>query len=189
MAAGKIFAISFAINAALGGGFSAAMSGGANAMRRLKEESGRVKMEQRQLDAAWRASQASIAAYRSRVSALTAQYQAGRISESQFRSGVRIAAQTMQSASMSASEYRANLQRLQGEMQRTQAAMQQMNAARAARASASTRLSDAKAGMMDTVSTAAMFAAPLRWRRQPTSRRRCRKFRQSRAPTAARCKR
>lgn len=161
MAAGKIFAISFAINAALGGGFSAAMTGGANAMRRLKEESGRVKMEQRQLDAAWRASQASIAAYRSRVSALTAQYQAGRISESQFRSGVRIAAQAMQSASMSASEYRANLQRLQGEMQRTQAAMQQMNAARAARASASTRLSDAKAGMMDTVSTAAMFAAPL----------------------------
>lgn len=161
MAAGKIFAISFAINAALGGGFSAAMSGGANAMRRLKEESGRVKMEQRQLDAAWRASQASIAAYRSRVSALTAQYQSGRISESQFRSGVRIAAQTMQSASMSASEYRANLQRLQGEMQRTQAAMQQMNAARAARASASTRLSDAKAGMMDTVSTAAIFAAPL----------------------------
>ena len=161
MAAGKIFAISFAINAALGGGFLAAMSGGANAMRRLKEESGRVKMEQRQLDAAWRASQASIAAYRSRVSALTAQYQAGRILESQFRSGVRIAAQTMQSASMSASEYRANLQRLQGEMQRTQEAMQQMNAARAARASASTRLSDAKAGMMDTVSTAAMFAAPL----------------------------
>lgn len=161
MAAGKIFAISFAINAALGGGFSAAMTGGANAMRRLKEESGRVKMEQRQLDAAWRASQASIAAYRSRVSALTAQYQAGRISEGQFRSGVRIAAQAMQSASMSASEYRANLQRLQGEMQRTQAAMQQMNAARAARASASTRLSDAKAGMMDTVSTAAMFAAPL----------------------------
>lgn len=161
MAAGKIFAISFAINAALGGGFSAAMTGGANAMRRLKEESGRVKMEQRQLDAAWRASQASIAAYRSRVSALTAQYQAGRISESQFRSGVRIAAQAMQSASMSASEYRANLQRLQGEMQRTQAAMQQMNAARAAKASASTRLSDAKAGMMDTVSTAAMFAAPL----------------------------
>ena len=52
MAAGKIFAISFAINAALGGGFSAAMSGGANAMRRIKEESGRVKMEQRQLDAA-----------------------------------------------------------------------------------------------------------------------------------------
>lgn len=161
MAAGKIFAISFAINAALGGGFSAAMTGGANAMRRLKEESGRVKMEQRQLDAAWRASQASIAAYRSRVSALTAQYQAGRISESQFRSGVRIAAQAMQSASMSASECRANLQRLQGEMQRTQAAMQQMNAARAAKASASTRLSDAKAGMMDTVSTAAMFAAPL----------------------------
>ena len=161
MAAEKIFAISFAINAALGGGFSAAMTGGANAMRRLKEESGRVKMEQRQLDAAWRASQASIAAYRSRVSALTAQYQAGRISESQFRSGVRIAAQAMQSASMSASEYRANLQRLQGEMQRTQAAMQQMNAARAAKASASTRLSDAKAGMMDTVSTAAMFAAPL----------------------------
>nr|WP_304101096.1 phage tail tape measure protein [Mitsuokella multacida] len=161
MEAGKIFAISFAINAALGGGFSAAMSGGVNAMRRLKEESGRVKMEQRQLDAAWRASQASIAAYRSRVSALTAQYQAGRISESQFRSGVRIAAQTMQSASMSASEYRANLQRLQGEMQRTQAAMQQMNAARAARASASTRLSDANAGMMGTVSTAAVFAAPL----------------------------
>lgn len=161
MAAGKIFAISFAINAALGGGFSAAMTGGANAMRRLKEESGRVKMEQRQLDAAWRASQASIAAYRSRVSALTSQYQAGRISESQFRSGVRVAAQAMQSASMSASEYRASLQRLQGEMQRTQAAMQQMNAARAARASASTRLSDAKAGMMDTVSTAAMFAAPL----------------------------
>lgn len=161
MAAGKIFAISFAINAALGGGFSAAMTGGANAMRRLKEESGRVKMEQRQLDAAWRASQASIAAYRSRVSALTAQYQAGRISESQFRSGARIAAQAMQSASMSASEYRANLQRLQGEMQRTQAAMQQMNAARAAKASANTRLSDAKAGMMDTVSTAAMFAAPL----------------------------
>lgn len=161
MAAGKIFAISFAINAALGGGFSAAMTGGANAMRRLKEESGRVKMEQSQLDAAWRASQASIAAYRSRVSALTSQYQAGRISESQFRSGVRVAAQAMQSASMSASEYRASLQRLQGEMQRTQAAMQQMNAARAARASASTRLSDAKAGMMDTVSTAAMFAAPL----------------------------
>ena len=161
MAAGKIFAISFAINAALGGGFLAAMNGGANAMRHLKEESGRVKMEQRQLDAAWKASQASIAAYRSRVSALTAQYQAGRISESQFRSGVRIAAQVMQSASMSASEYRASLQRLQGEMQRTQAAMQQMNAARAAKASASTRLSDAKAGMIDTVSTAAMFAAPL----------------------------
>lgn len=161
MAAGKIFAISFAINAALGGGFSAAMTGGANAMRRLKEESERVKMEQRQLDAAWRASQASIAAYRSRVSDLTSQYQAGRISESQFRSGVRVAAQAMQSASMSASEYRASLQRLQGEMQRTQAAMRQMNAARAARASASTRLSDAKAGMMDTVSTAAMFAAPL----------------------------
>lgn len=161
MAAGKVFAISFAINAALGGGFSAAMSGGAAAMRRLKNETTQIKNEQRQLDAAWRASQASIAAYRARVSSLTAQYQAGRISESQFRTGVRIASQAMQSASMSASEYRSNLQRLQGELQRTQAAMQRMQAAQAARASAGARLSGAKAGMLDTVSTAAMVAAPL----------------------------
>lgn len=33
MATGKIFVISFAINAALGGGFSAAMSGGASEPR------------------------------------------------------------------------------------------------------------------------------------------------------------
>lgn len=161
MAAGKIFAISFAINAALGGGFSAAMSGGAAAMRRLKEETSRVKMEQRQLDTAWKASQTAAAAYRARVSALTAQYRAGRISESQFRAGVRVASQAMQNASMSASEYRANLQRLQGELHKTQTAIQQMNAAQAARKSAGARLSEAKAGLMDTVSSAAMFAAPL----------------------------
>ncbi len=161
MAAGKIFAISFAINAALGGGFSAAMSGGTAAMRRLKNETTQIKNEQRQLDAAWRASQASVSAYRARVSSLTAQYQAGRISESQFRTGVRIASQAMQSASMSASEYRTNLQRLQGELQRTQSAMQGMAAAKARAASASLNFSTAKTGLMDTVATAGMFSAAL----------------------------
>lgn len=161
MAAGKVFSISFALNAALGGSFSATMSSGQAAMRRLKDETGRIKTEQRQLDAAWRTSQAAVAAYRAKISSLTAQYQAGKISESQFRNSVSIAAQTMKSASMSITEYRTNLQRLQGELQKTQTAMQQMNAARAAKASATARFDNAKAGMSSTFSAVGTAASPL----------------------------
>ena len=63
MAAGKIFAISFAINAALGAGFSAAMNQGAAVMKKLSDETRSINAEQKRLDDLWKASQKELRGY------------------------------------------------------------------------------------------------------------------------------
>ena len=63
MPAGKIFAISFAINAMMGGSFNTAMSQAASAMRQLDEKTKELNAEQKRLNNAWNQSQAAVRDY------------------------------------------------------------------------------------------------------------------------------
>lgn len=109
MAAGKIFAISFAVNAVMGGTFAATMGQSAAAIGRLQDKTRELKAEQKRLDSAWQQSQAAARQYAQTVTRLHAQMQAGNLSESQYHAAVAAAAQKMNAASMSASTYRESL--------------------------------------------------------------------------------
>ena len=161
MAAGKIFSIAFAINAALGAGFGSAMSRGATIMQQLGARTRELNAEQRRLDNAWRASQNQVQAYARQMQQLQTQYSQGRVSESQYRSAMNRISQSMRQAGMSAEEYRGHLQRLQQEMEQTRAAQQRMQAAQAGQASASSNFGAAKANFSGAVANVSMMAAPL----------------------------
>ena len=60
MPAGKIFAISFAINAMMGGSFSTAMGQASNAMGRLDEKIRDLNAEEKRLNNGWSQSQAAV---------------------------------------------------------------------------------------------------------------------------------
>ena len=161
MAAGKIFAISFAINAMMGGSFGTAMSQASAAMRRLDERTRELNAEQKRLDGAWNQSQAAVRAYQSNIQSLKSQLDAGKISQSQYDMAVRRAGDAMRASSMSVEDYRAHLARLRQEAAQTQAKLEQFKAATAAKNQAAANFSAAKAGLMETVGTVGMFAAPL----------------------------
>ena len=63
MAAGKIFAISFAIGAVMNATFGSAMNRGSAALQQLSERTRFLNSEQRRLDRAWQQSQAQIQSY------------------------------------------------------------------------------------------------------------------------------
>lgn len=160
MAAGKIFAISFAVNAVMGGTFAATMGQSAAAIGRLQDKTRELKAEQKRLDSAWQQSQAAARQYAQTVTRLHAQMQAGNLSESQYHAAVAAAAQKMNAASMSASTYRESLRQLRQETEATRASMAKMQAAQAARAAAGTRLSNAWSNVTGAAATAGMMAAP-----------------------------
>ncbi len=160
MAAGKIFAISFAISAAMGASFSSAMSRGSAALQQLNEKTRLLNAEQKRLDRVWQESQNQVKMYSRQMQQLQAQYNQGQVSSSQYQSSMARIAENMRSAGMSAEEYRGHLQRLRNEMDQTQNAAKRLQAAQANRAAASANLSSAWAGAQSTLATAGMVAAP-----------------------------
>lgn len=160
MAAGKIFAVSFALNAMLGASFGATMSRGAAVMQQLNTKTSALNAEQKRLDRAWQNSQNAVRGYSREMERIRAQYEQGKISQSQYQSAMERIRQSMSTAGMSASEYRANLQRLKQEMDQVRAAAARMQAAQAAKTAAGANLSNAWAGMKGTLTTIGMAAAP-----------------------------
>lgn len=160
MPAGKIFAISFAINAMMGGSFSTAMSQASNAMGRLDEKIRDLNAEQKRLNNAWSQSQAAVRDYQNKIQSLKAQLEAGKISQSQYDSAVRRAGEAMRASAMSVEEYRTHMARLRQETAQTQAKLEQFKGAAAAKNQAAASFAQAKAGMYDTVSAVGMIAAP-----------------------------
>ncbi len=161
MAAGKIFAISFALNAVMGANFNATMSRGTAIMQTLNSKTAELNAEQKRLDRAWQNSQNAVRGYNREMQRIQTQYDQGKLSQSQYQSAMARISQNMRTAGMSASEYRGHLQRLTQEMERTRAAAQRMQAAQAAKTAAGANLSSAWAGMKTAATTAGMIAAPL----------------------------
>lgn len=161
MAAGKIFAISFALNAVMGASFGATMSRGAAVMQSLNAKTSALNAEQKFLDREWQNSQNAVRGYAREMQRIQQQYDQGKISQSQYQSSMDRIKQSMSTAGMSASEYRAHLQRLKQEMDQVSAAAARMQAAQAAKTAAGANLSSAWAGMQSAVATAGMVAAPL----------------------------
>lgn len=161
MPAGKIFAISFAINAMMGGSFGAVMNQSTAVMQRLRSQTTQLNTEQSRLSAAWEQSQKAARTYQTTCASLHSQLTAGKISQAQYEASVKRAEQAMRSASMSASEYRGHMARLKQEASQTQAKLQQFQNAVAARDQASARFASARAGFTETLTTVGMLAAPL----------------------------
>lgn len=109
MAAGKILAISFAINAAIGAGFNASMNQSVSKLQQLQNKTRDLSAEEKRLSQAWRQSQAAVQSYQSKMASLTECYTSGRMSQNQYKIAVAGAAAEMQRASMSASTYRNTL--------------------------------------------------------------------------------
>lgn len=160
MPAGKIFAISFAINAMMGGSFNTAMSQASNAMGRLDEKIRELNAEQKRLNNAWNQSQAAVRDYQGKMQSLRAQLEAGKISQSQYDSAVRRAGEAMRASTMSLEDYRANMARLRQETAQTQAKLEQFRGAVAAKNQAAASFAQARAGVFDTASMVGMIATP-----------------------------
>ena len=160
MPAGKIFAISFAINAMMGGSFNTAMSQASSAMRRLDEKTKELNNEQKRLNNAWNQSQAAVRDYQSKIQSLKAQLEAGKISQSQYDSAVRRAGEAMRASAMSVDEYRTHMARLRQETAQTQAKLEQFKGAVAAKNQAAASFAQARAGVFDTASMVGMIATP-----------------------------
>lgn len=161
MAAGKIFAISFAIGAVMNASFGAAMNRGSLAMQKLSDETQYLKAEQKRLERSWQASQGEVKHYSREIARIKQQYDTGKISQSQYQSAMERAQQGMRTAGMSADEYRTHLIRLRQEMAQTKAAADRLQNAQAAKAAAGENLAGAKAGLGNAVAVAGMVAAPL----------------------------
>jgi len=161
VAAGKIFAISFAIGAVMNASFGAAMNRGSVAMQQLSDNTRFLNAEQKRLERAWQASQGEVKHYSREIARIKQQYDAGKISQSQYQSAMERAQQGMRAAGMSADEYRTHLTRLRQEMAQTKAAADRLQNAQAAKAAAGENLAGAKAGFGNAVATAGMVAAPL----------------------------
>lgn len=119
MASGKVFAISFAINAMLGAGFSSAMKQGAGGMEQLKVKAFELHNEQKRLEKAWRESQARANAYQAKMQSLYRQFSAGKIESGMFRSETARLSREMEQSCMSAKMYSDSMKRLQMEMGKT----------------------------------------------------------------------
>lgn len=161
MAAGKIFAVSFALNAMLGASFNSTMSRGQMVMQSLRTKTNELNAEQKRLDRAWQNSQNAVRGYAREMQRVQQQYDQGKISQSQYQSSMDRIKQSMSTAGMSAGEYRAHLQRLKQEMDQVSAAAARMQAAQSAKSAAGMNLSNAWGGMKTAVTTAGMVAAPM----------------------------
>lgn len=161
MAAGKIFAISFAIGAVMNASFGTAMNRSSLAMQQLSDNTRFLNAEQQRLERAWQASQGQVKAYAREIDRIRQQYDAGKISQSQYQSAMERAQQGMRTAGMSADEYRSHLARLRQEMAQTKASADQLRNAQAAKAAAGENFANAKAGFGNAVAMAGMVAAPI----------------------------
>ena len=73
MAAGKIFAISFAINAIMGGRFAQVIGQSSTAMKKLEERTAQINAEQKRLTNTFNQSQKEITVYQNTVRSLKGQ--------------------------------------------------------------------------------------------------------------------
>lgn len=78
MAAGKIFAISFAIGAVMNASFGTAMNRSSLAMQQLSDNTRFLNAEQQRLERAWQASQGQVKAYAREIDRIRQQYDAGK---------------------------------------------------------------------------------------------------------------
>lgn len=157
MPAGKIFAISFALNAALGAGFTSSMNQGVSKLQQLQSKTRDLSAEERRLTQQWKQSQAAAQAYQNKMAGLTERYTAGQMTQSQYKIAVASASATMQRASMSASAYRTALSGIQREAASASKSIANIQAVQ----SAQQRFSSAYAGIGSTMAGAGMVAAPL----------------------------
>jgi len=160
VAAGKIFAVSFALSAIMGSAFTSTMSRGAVALQQLDEKTRNLNAEQKRLDRIWQESQNQVRNYARQMQQLQAQYNQGRLSESQYQASMQRISQNMRIAGMSAEEYRGHLQRLRLEMEHTQNAAKRMRAAQAGKMAAQANMSTAWTSAGSAMATAGMMAAP-----------------------------
>lgn len=157
MAAGKIFAISFALNAVLSSGFAQTMSQGVGKLQRLQSKAQELATQENNLNRAWRASQNAAQAYQTRMGALVEAYTSGRMSQQQYSIAIERASQAMHRSALGAQEYRSALADIQREASQTSRHIQAIQAANAARGN----FSDAVSGFKSTLGTAGMIAAPV----------------------------
>lgn len=161
MAAGKIFAISFAINAMMGGSFNSVISQSTNAMQQLKEKTTQLNSEQKRLTNLYEQSENELKIYRNTVNGLKAQLDGGKISQSQFEAEVRRAKETLRASSISLDDYKQRMASLRQETALTQAKLDQFKKATIAKNRAAASFSVARMGMVETAATLAMVGAPL----------------------------
>lgn len=156
MASGKVFAISFAINAMLGAGFSSAMKQGAGGMEQLKVKAFELHNEQKRLKKAWRESQERANAYQAKMQSLYRQFSAGKIESGMFRSETARLSREMEQSCMSAKMYTDSMKRLQMEMVKTAQTAANLSKAQAAK----DRFSGSVGNFAATTATVAGAAAP-----------------------------
>lgn len=161
MAAGKIFAISFAINATMGGSFTSALSRGSALLSTLQAKTRTFNAEQRQLTRLQQQAQNTASLYAKQIESLKAQYQSGKVSETQYHTAVSRAKQKMDEAGASALSYGAKLSQLEKEANQATNTMQRLAKAQAARQAAASKMSAAWTGLRSTASTGMMLGAPL----------------------------
>lgn len=160
MAAGKIFAISFAINAIMGGSFSSVIGQSSNAMRQLKDRTAQLNAEQKKLTNLYEQSENELKAYKNTVTGLKAQLEAGKISQAQFDAEMRRAKETFHASSISLDDYKRRMASLRQETTITQAKLEQFKNATVARNQAAASFSSARASTYQTIAIAGMAAAP-----------------------------
>lgn len=161
MAAGKIFAISFAINAMMGGSFNSVISQSTNAMQQLKEKTTQLNNEQKRLTNLYEQSENELKIYRNTVGGLKAQLDGGKISQSQFEAEVRRAKETLRASSISLDDYKQRMASLRQEATLTQAKLEQFKKATIAKNRAAANFSTARMGMYETAATLTMIGAPV----------------------------
>ena len=154
----KMFAISFAINAALGASFNSAMSAGVNKLQALQNKTAELTGKERRLNMAWNASQRAAANYQSEMWALTQSYKSGGMSQNEYSRAVAQAKSKMQQATMSAEVYREQLSRIRQESANVSTRMNSMQAFGAAQGNFTNALKGAGAA----IAAVGMAAAPIK---------------------------
>ncbi len=157
MAAGKIFAMSFALNAVLGSSFSKTMSQGVSKLQQLQNKTRELSAEESRLNSAWRASQSACQTYQSKMGNLVEAYTSGNMSQQQYSLAVEKAGNAMRSSSMSADQYRSTLSSIQQEAKQTS---QHLNALQAV-STAKENFTGAVSGFKSTMGNVGLLASPV----------------------------
>ncbi len=157
MAAGKIFAVSFALNAVLSSGFTKAVSQGASKLQQLQSKAQSLTAQENNLNKAWRASQNAAQAYQSKMGGLVEAYTSGKMSQQQYNIAIEKAGQAMAHSTMGAQQYKEALASIQKEASQTSRHIQAIQAVD----KAGENFTGAVADFKSTLGTAGLIAAPV----------------------------
>lgn len=133
MAAGKIFAISFALNAALTSGFAQTLSQGVGKLQKLQSKAQELAVQENNLNRAWRASQNAAQAYQTKMGTLVEAYTSGKISQQQYNIAVEKAGQVLHRSTLGMQEYKEALTDIQRGASQTSRHIQAIQAVSTAR--------------------------------------------------------